>query len=130
MKAAAHMKQLDGKLDVLHTNLKSELEAVSEQQEEVKHMNQTSDQHAKDKIDAVGERVEALLDTMKREFAAIEESANRLKSDKSREALLLETDRNQRMDAMHAKIDELQTCLLYTSPSPRDRTRSRMPSSA
>ena len=25
---------------------------------------------------------------------------------------------------------ELYTCLLYTSPSPRDRTRSRMPSSA
>ena len=26
--------------------------------------------------------------------------------------------------------DEAYTCLLYTSPSPRDRTRSRMPSSA
>ena len=26
--------------------------------------------------------------------------------------------------------DALDTCLLYTSPSPRDRTRSRMPSSA
>ena len=25
---------------------------------------------------------------------------------------------------------EFQSCLLYTSPSPRDRTRSRMPSSA
>ena len=25
---------------------------------------------------------------------------------------------------------KLSTCLLYTSPSPRDRTRSRMPSSA
>ena len=25
---------------------------------------------------------------------------------------------------------EVCTCLLYTSPSPRDRTRSRMPSSA
>ena len=24
----------------------------------------------------------------------------------------------------------MQTCLLYTSPSPRDRTRPRMPSSA
>ena len=24
----------------------------------------------------------------------------------------------------------IKTCLLYTSPSPRDRTRSRMPSSA
>ena len=28
------------------------------------------------------------------------------------------------------KSISLQTCLLYTSPSPRDRTRSRMPSSA
>ena len=27
-------------------------------------------------------------------------------------------------------ITWLDTCLLYTSPSPRDRTRSRMPSSA
>ena len=27
-------------------------------------------------------------------------------------------------------IDRLELCLLYTSPSPRDRTRSRMPSSA
>ena len=26
--------------------------------------------------------------------------------------------------------DEVRACLLYTSPSPRDRTRSRMPSSA
>ena len=26
--------------------------------------------------------------------------------------------------------DVVYTCLLYTSPSPRDRTRSRMPSSA
>ena len=26
--------------------------------------------------------------------------------------------------------DESHICLLYTSPSPRDRTRSRMPSSA
>ena len=27
-------------------------------------------------------------------------------------------------------ISEVVSCLLYTSPSPRDRTRSRMPSSA
>ena len=26
--------------------------------------------------------------------------------------------------------DDTDACLLYTSPSPRDRTRSRMPSSA
>ena len=26
--------------------------------------------------------------------------------------------------------EDIESCLLYTSPSPRDRTRSRMPSSA
>ena len=30
----------------------------------------------------------------------------------------------------YSKPIETKTCLLYTSPSPRDRTRSRMPSSA
>ena len=29
-----------------------------------------------------------------------------------------------------SKIKNIKGCLLYTSPSPRDRTRSRMPSSA
>ena len=33
-------------------------------------------------------------------------------------------------DAPVAKADLIKSCLLYTSPSPRDRTRSRMPSSA
>ena len=28
------------------------------------------------------------------------------------------------------KVAKCSSCLLYTSPSPRDRTRSRMPSSA
>ena len=28
------------------------------------------------------------------------------------------------------QLEDIQPCLLYTSPSPRDRTRSRMPSSA
>src|SRR5664280_1087316 len=31
---------------------------------------------------------------------------------------------------MGSGLWEIRTCLLYTSPSPRDRTRSRMPSSA
>ena len=29
-----------------------------------------------------------------------------------------------------SELDRYVICLLYTSPSPRDRTRSRMPSSA
>ena len=31
---------------------------------------------------------------------------------------------------MELSSDEIINCLLYTSPSPRDRTRTRMPSSA
>ena len=38
----------------------------------------------------------------------------------------IETDRR----IIQQKITLLKDCLLYTSPSPRDRTRSRMPSSA
>ena len=36
------------------------------------------------------------------------------------------------LEMLHATPTDAQpdTCLLYTSPSPRDRTRSRMPSSA
>ena len=35
-----------------------------------------------------------------------------------------------RVEFFGDEIERLYTCLLYTSPSPRDRTRSRMPSSA
>ena len=31
---------------------------------------------------------------------------------------------------LHPGAEKFYNCLLYTSPSPRDRTRSRMPSSA
>ena len=35
------------------------------------------------------------------------------------------------LDRLNAVVEDTERpCLLYTSPSPRDRTRSRMPSSA
>ena len=36
----------------------------------------------------------------------------------------------QQVDITVSSIGNSKSCLLYTSPSPRDRTRSRMPSSA
>ena len=36
----------------------------------------------------------------------------------------------ERFGAQAQPVAVAQACLLYTSPSPRDRTRSRMPSSA
>ena len=38
--------------------------------------------------------------------------------------------REEAETAVKSIIDRWLACLLYTSPSPRDRTRSRMPSSA
>ena len=38
--------------------------------------------------------------------------------------------RQEEADADGSDVEDPDTCLLYTSPSPRDRTRSRMPSSA
>ena len=50
------------------------------------------------------------------------------------QAIDLTQERIKRLekDMAHAtkQIDELHTCLLYTSPSPRDGLLSRMPSSA
>ena len=37
---------------------------------------------------------------------------------------------NAKLSEFNSSTDNLEDCLLYTSPSPRDRTRSRMPSSA
>ena len=35
-----------------------------------------------------------------------------------------------KIDILYKEIDDINDCLLYTSPSPRDATLSRMPSSA
>ena len=50
-----------------------------------------------------------------------------------RQAWYMESLSNRDLTVIQTKIykkDVLLICLLYTSPSPRDRTRSRMPSSA
>ena len=45
-------------------------------------------------------------------------------------ANLAEDRHHIRRRIVHERAGDTQDCLLYTSPSPRDRTRSRMPSSA
>ena len=38
--------------------------------------------------------------------------------------------KEERINHLEQKVDNLSSCLLYTSPSPRDISGSRMPSSA
>ena len=45
-------------------------------------------------------------------------------------ASVLNTDRVSLYAHPERPLSTVESCLLYTSPSPRDRTRSRMPSSA
>ena len=42
----------------------------------------------------------------------------------------LQSEINDRKRRLNQLLRRVNSCLLYTSPSPRDRTRSRMPSSA
>ena len=39
-------------------------------------------------------------------------------------------EKYEQFQAMGVEVYSVSTCLLYTSPSPRDRQKSRMPSSA
>ena len=43
---------------------------------------------------------------------------------------LIDMDQLAQFPSPAYKMIQFSSCLLYTSPSPRDRTRSRMPSSA
>ena len=45
-------------------------------------------------------------------------------------AIILPCGLSPRKSKVLYKLSQIILCLLYTSPSPRDRTRSRMPSSA
>ena len=46
--------------------------------------------------------------------------------------LMPQSEKDAHEDSLRIQsiVDEISTCLLYTSPSPRDKRQSRMPSSA
>ena len=92
------------------------------------------DDQAATKVIAAIERLSnriAKLDELSLETAAVATEARRAAMDAA-EATNPKQIATYLDKAVSPKLDELQRdfCLLYTSPSPRDRTRSRMPSSA
>ena len=63
------------------------------------------------------------LDTLKRQFAPIADAFGM-------DWRIADSARKKRVAIMVSKQEHCLYCLLYTSPSPRDKRQSRMPSSA
>ena len=61
---------------------------------------------------------------------AMSNVADQIFNDKGIEVDVITGLSEQELINIIPEYDGLLVCLLYTSPSPRDRTRSRMPSSA
>ena len=81
-----------------------------------------------------GESKSLSLKTFRREYVDIQAIYRRLHRNKIINEHLEETERTQWFDdftsRMSQRVDSSTSCLLYTSPSPRDQRGSRMPSSA
>src|SRR5665811_2550476 len=75
-------------------------------------------------LDYIG--IRAHLDAV---FAIFGRAQGRHQHNRQLLELLVGSDPGGELEAVHARHVDIR-CLLYTSPSPRDRTRSRMPSSA
>mgnify|MGYP003381418197 CR=1 FL=1 len=73
--------------------------------------------------------ISARMDYQPRAAAAEENLADVTRAYVSRYALGRDYHKLMR-NRLRKLASRIETCLLYTSPSPRDRTRSRMPSSA
>ena len=77
------------------------------------------------KLTINGQETEVTLDELKKGYSR--------QSDYTRKTEKLSQDRKsvEEKNSEYTRLnEEAKICLLYTSPSPRDRTRSRMPSSA
>ena len=77
--------------------------------------------------------LKAEIESLRSEIALVKADALRERADLENQRKRIARDvENARKFANEKLLGELLPvfCLLYTSPSPRDRTRSRMPSSA
>ena len=109
--------------------------------------------HRESTLTAVSDINDEIANKLAAQYGAIVKSADEIISDPNIDAVLIATSTATHSDfiekaaaagkailcekpvdlsLIRAKecLDKVSACLLYTSPSPRDRTRSRMPSSA
>eukprot|EP01017_Pseudomicrothorax_dubius_P043271 TRINITY_DN7179_c0_g1_i1.p2 TRINITY_DN7179_c0_g1~~TRINITY_DN7179_c0_g1_i1.p2 ORF type:complete len:132 (+),score=36.35 TRINITY_DN7179_c0_g1_i1:731-1126(+) len=79
------------------------------------------------------ESLAAMIDMRKEEIVVSKKKITRLRGDIKKEVLKVKAENDDYLflkTSKEEKKKDANTCLLYTSPSPRDRQKSRMPSSA
>ena len=89
---------------------------------------------ATDDVDVIGHLLSCNFEIAKKALHDTMHFITETKRTCAESAAVQINDLRTRCTNLHEENDRLRmllkTCLLYTSPSPRDRTRSRMPSSA
>ena len=121
-------------------------EGLDKAAESIAEFNSVALENTKGRLEAeksaISNRYETENDILKSQLdnQLITESQFRVKQQEIQRAKIAEEndidkkifEAEKKQDRQNATTDYLQSlaCLLYTSPSPRDRTRSRMPSSA
>ena len=80
------------------------------------------------KVAVLESKLDIYEDLSREMLTKLETAVEKISEGNNRIAQIL-TKHDERIE-QSMKTDTLIICLLYTSPSPRDRTRSRMPSSA
>ena len=88
---------------------------------------------SKEMLDKLERAVGTISDNSNKIAIILERHENRLDESERTDDLIIKMidELKQQEDKNHQILHErIDSCLLYTSPSPRDRTRSRMPSSA
>ena len=86
----------------------------------------------------LGERIDSAVESMTEELDEVakktskrlDEAAKKTSKKLDEAAKKTSEKLDEAAKKTSKKAEEVSSCLLYTSPSPRDRTRSRMPSSA
>ena len=124
----AHITEIDTEI----TDLKTEAESDDVSFDEKEELYKKIDGLEKDRDDKLEEILNELLPEA---FAVMKETARRFTENETLTVTATDLDRDLAAKKDFITIDNDKaiynnTCLLYTSPSPRDRTRSRMPSSA
>ena len=110
--------------------------AKTQKQKDAEKKKSQAEQDLKDKkneINGLKDQQQTTADDIKNKSAKLDEilaAQKKLQKDITSKQAEIEQNQKDLAAAQEKQQEQYDACLLYTSPSPRDRQKSRMPSSA